>query len=475
MSAALRDYALLWRAALATRKPQMNAILCCVALLGALSVGGLAWMKTSDPFEVAINCVRAIYAMLVVGWLMTFIQGAIGLNTPANAMLVPRVRRRAMQLTALLWLAAAAGGALLALRSPVAPMLVFLAVGLVLVVAGLARGGHPAGMLVYFLVPIGIMLNRALPRAWLPLLGSTPALAAAGLLLLALGAFALQTMFPHGGDRHFRLRVAQKLAADRTTVEGQLKHASVPRLGRWIYDAALLRACSRRDARLLLMHVLGPSVHLTGRLLSMIFFVAIAAGVMAVLRVVADAATLEGIAGSFWLALSTVLLLPLFDGERRLMRLSLTRGEQRLVRLAPSMPGRAGAFNRLLAARLLLAGLAEWALVSIGVLCVVALTGASSSTLWMQACLCCLALPLLAAALRDHARRSGTGGWWMVLWQAAALGACFLAGIVAQRTLGTPVLPVAALASVLIAAAALAWRWRRLAGAPHAFPVGRFA
>ena len=38
-----------------------------------------------------------------------------------------------------------------------------------------------------------------------------------------------------------------------------------------------------------------------------------------------------------------------------------------------------------------------------------------------------------------------------------------------------PVLPVAALASVLIAAAAVAWRWQRVAGAPHAFPVGRFA
>jgi hypothetical protein len=50
----------------------------------------------------------------------------------------------------------------------------------------------------------------------------------------------------------------------------------------------------------------------------------------------------------------------------------------------------------------------------------------------------------------------------------ALLSACFVGLLVWFKT-------SAALASVPLAAAAVAWRWRRLAGAPHAFPVGRLA
>lgn len=125
--------------------------------------------------------------------------------------------------------------------------------------------------------------------------------------------------------------------------------------------------------------------------------------------------------------------------------------------------------------RLLWAGLVEWALVSASVLALVAITGGSGATVWMQACICCLTLPLLASTLRDHAHRSGTGGWWLLLGLLASLGACFLAAAAASRLPGTELMPVAALASLLLAGAVIAWRWRRLVGAPHAFPVGRLA
>ena len=71
--------------------------------------------------------------------------------------------------------------------------------------------------------------------------------------------------------------------------------------------------------------------------------------------------------------------------------------------------------------------------------------------------------------------RSGGGEWWLFLGLIVSLGGCLAAGVLASRMLGTEILPVAALASVLLAGVAVGWRWRRLAAAPHAFPVGRIA
>ncbi|MEN3275538.1 MAG: hypothetical protein V7631_1328 [Massilia sp.] len=112
---------------------------------------------------------------------------------------------------------------------------------------------------------------------------------------------------------------------------------------------------------------------------------------------------------------------------------------------------------------------------SVAVLCIVALTGVPGATLWKQACIRCLPLPLLASNLRNHARRSGTDGWRVFLALLVSMAASFLAAGFAGRILGTPLLPGTAFASVALAAAAVAWRWRRLVAAPHAFPVGRFA
>lgn len=470
-----RDFSLLWRAALATRHPRTNLVVCCGAVLLALFVGTLAWFKTTDPLQVAVNSVRAAFAILAFGWMMYFVPGAIKLNTPANATLVPRMRRRARQLTVLVWLAATGLATLLALGSALGAHLVFLGVGFWLIALGLARAGHRAGMLVQFLVPMGIMFHAAIPREWLAQLATWPALAVASLLMLALGAWTLDMMFPQGGDRHFRLQAAQKLVSDQTSVEGMARRPAHSRLNLGVYRAALGRDCARRDAGALLMHVLGPAVHWSLRLLPLVSLLAIVALALLVVRRVASAGTMEAIAGGSWFFASSALFVQLFDYERRLLRLDFTRGEQGLVRLAPAMPAAAPAFNRRLARRLLRSGLTEWAILSAFVLCVVALTGAPVAILSMQACICCLTLPLLASNLRDHAHRSGSSGWRMFLGWLLALGAAFLAAGFAQRAFGTPLLPGAAFAAAVIAAAAVAWRWRRLVAAPHAFPVGRLA
>jgi hypothetical protein len=102
-------------------------------------------------------------------------------------------------------------------------------------------------------------------------------------------------------------------------------------------------------------------------------------------------------------------------------------------------------------------------------------SGAPAAMLLKQACLACLVLPLIGTNLRKHAVHAGLLGLGPILCLFASCAASFAAGAVMQRTLGTPLLPGAAFASVLIAAIAVPWRWKRSVDAPIAFPVGRLA
>lgn len=475
MNATLRDYALLWRAALAKRHARANAVLCALALLSACFVGLLVWFKTSDPLAVGINGLRAVFVVMMFAALMYFAPAAIRLNTPANAMLVPRMRRRLLQLTVLVWFTTVALSTLLALGTSLPAHLTFLGVGFCCIMLGLAISGHTLGTWIQGLLPLVFVFGSSIPSAWVEPLGRAPVFALASLLLLALGACTLATMFPHGGDRHFGRQAARKLATDQMTVEGLARRPRTVRLGVWAYGAVLGRDCARRDGGALLMHVLGPGVHWTHRILPLVFFAAAAAGVLLALRTLASVDPLAALTNGSWVFASTALLVQVFDYQQRSIRLAFTCGEQSLVKLAPGMPASAGVFNRQLARRLLQTSLVEWAVVSILMLCLLAVAGAPAPILAMQACVCFLALPLLATNLRDHARDSGSGGRWMFQWMLVALGLSFFAGALMRQAFGLPLLQGAALASVLLSAMAVAWRWRRLAGAPHAFPVGRLA
>ncbi|MFC5458496.1 hypothetical protein [Massilia niabensis] len=474
MNAALRDYALLYRIALAKFRARNYAVLCCLALLFALFVGMLTWMKTSDPFAVVANCLRAVFGIIAFAGLVVFVPAAVKMNTPANAVLVPRLRRRLMGLTVLVWLFATVMGTLLASGSIVPVQIAFLAVGLWIVGFGLFCSGHQAGMGFLFLLPMAY-ISRAFPVDWIAWFAKAPVVVVASLLMLALGAYTVKTMFPCGGDRHFRQRAAQALATNRMSGEEQFRQPHVSRLGLWAYRASLARDCARRDAGALLMHVLGPATHWTQRFLPMVVFVATATLVMAVARHFAPAGMLKALAAGSWVVVSSALFVQVFDHHRRLMRLSLTGGEQNLVRLAPAMPGAADRFNRRLGGRLLLAGLGEWVMVSAAVLLLLALIGVPAPIRVVSACFCFLTLPLAASSLRNHARRSVTGGWWPFVWLLVSLGVCLLAGALMHRMLGTSTLLAAVLAAVVWTGVAVAWRWRRLAAAPHAFPVGRLA
>jgi len=475
MKAALKDYTMLWRAALAISHRRTNFMLCCMGTLLGAAVGALALFKTGSMLDALTNAVRGAYVVLAFGWLMYFIPGAMKLNTPANAVLVPRMRRRLRELTVLVWCSAVAISSLMAVGSPLPVHYVFLGTGFWLVAMALGRSGNTVGKCLLFVLPMFPWLYSMMSPALRMLLAAAPVLGVAALLMLALAAYTLDVMFPQGGDRHYTVQAKQKLMTDQMTVDGQFKQARTQWLGAWAYQAVLRRDTAGRRGGALLMHLLGPATHWTQRHLALLALVPVAAVVMAVLRHYASADTLEVISRGSWLFAASAMLVQLFDYEGRSMRLVHTRGEQVLVRLAPGMPGSAAAFNRKLGWRLLHAALLEWACIGFVAVAVVAITGASSATLWMEAFICCLTLPLVASNLRDHAHRSGTTGWWIALGLVASLVVSFFTAVLLESAFDTPVLPVAALVSVALAAAAVTLRWRRLVAAPHAFPVGRLA
>jgi len=115
----------------------------------------------------------------------------------------------------------------------------------------------------------------------------------------------------------------------------------------------------------------------------------------------------------------------------------------------------------------------EWALVTVTIMGLVLLTGASAMVLAMQFALCCLALPFGAAVLRDYARDTRPRPWFVMCWMVAALAVATSIGKAALRSHSLPVLLAFLLGGMALAALVFAWRWRGMARAPIAFPAGR--
>ena len=474
MKAALRDYRVLWRMALSARQPRARAFLLSVTALVALAVGLLVWLKTSDAGLALGMAARIVLGGLLTGYVTYFLSGAVKLNTPVHARLVPRMRRRLMQLAAASWAGATGLAALLAWGTPFSPAFVLLGMGIWLAALGLARSGHRAGVAAQFLFFPGFMVPGAVDLARRHL-GHGAGFAIAVVLMLALAAFTLRTMFMNGGDRHYALRTAQKLLTERLTPQGQFKAPNPNRFAMGIYLAALRRDSAGHNAGKLLAHLLGARQHWTQQVLGM-GSVALLAGVAVfVLREFGGETVRAMLTNNAPTYASWIFMASLFDLGARNTRLIETRGEQALLRLAPVMPARPPVFNRSLA-RLLLANAAiGWCILLAASLWVTLAAGAPASGLFKQVCLACLALPLIGLNLRDQSRLSSMLGSSVFLFLLASAGVSVVAGIILRTATGLPVLPGAALMSITIACVDGARRWKASVDAPHAFPVGRLA
>lgn len=471
MNAALKDYYLLWRMGLSIRHPRANAIVLGFTLFIVLCTGALIQMKEGDLLLTASLSLRIAIGCLLAGAMMYFIPGAVKLCTPFTARLVPRIRRRLIGLTILLWAMATGAATLISLDTRAAPSLVFLATGSWMAVYGLSHTGHRATGFAQCALLFATFFHGGLPA----MISGGIGFVVATCLMLALGALTLQAMFMNGGERHYAAREAQVLQSERMSAAGQFRERRDHKLGAAFYLRVLRRDCRERDASRLLGHLLGAKNHWVYRAFMLGNVVLVIGCALAGLRLFAGADTQEMVAAIGWMFASALLVAPLFDSERRNVRLKETAAEQVLFRLAPAMPGKAPAFNRSVSVALLRGALLEWTMLAGTVLLLTVMTGASASSIFMQACFCCLSLPLIGANLRNHARRAGLLGWRLLLAMAVSLGVCLIGALALEPALGLPLEAGAALTSIAIALAVVACGMARDRKAPFAFPAGRLA
>jgi len=475
MKTVLKDYWLVWRMAFSSRARHASAIVFGLSALSAIVVPLLILLKENDLLLAAGMSLRMAVTGVVLGWMLYFVPGAVKLNTPAAARLVPRLRRRLIEVTVLVWALAVAMATLLSLNTKLPTALVLLGTGGWIAAFGLAQSGQKLGTWVQFAFTGSFVFHRHIPPVLFEGVQHGTGFAVALLLMLAFAAYALQAMFLNGGEHHYAAREAQVLQIERMSPTGQFRERRQNRFDASLYRWVLQRDSAARNSGRLLAHLLGARNHWVNRAVVLAAIVALAGVALLVMHAKAGPETRQLVKDIGWMFPLPLLLGAMFDTEKRNVRLKDTAAEQALVRLAPPLPAGAPAFNRKVAVMLLRTALLEWAMLAGAVLCVGVMTGASAASLFTQACLCCLTLPLVGATLRDHAHRSGLLGWRLLLGFALSLAVSAGVGMELNRFTGLPPAVGAALASIAIAAVLVARGFRRAETAPYAFPAGRLA
>lgn len=463
----LGQYGLLWHAAIAQAHPAAHTILLLslapmtllATIVGALG-GGM-----SGAIGAAL-CVPGI--SMLFAWTMCFVPGATGLNTPASAQLAPGMRARLLELTVLLWGGAMAllTAGLLVLQDGAAPMLL-LAMAMTLGVAagmGGVSGGWPM-----VLPLLGASLASKLAPAWLlDAVRSPAATAVVATTMIPCAVLVARALLPQAGDRHWDMLAHR----ERMLGNGSKGFQFGGLAGYQWHGLTLERDLVRREPRALMMRALGPDIvaaTVAGATIAGLTFAALTYFG----RSAATAGLTQVLAPSASAMTALILLSFLFQAGSVPALVARSRSEQALLRLAPAMPAQAPRFNRMLARGLLRQGLTIWALVSATAVLMALVAGARGNALAASACMCCMTVPAMALALRDHARALS---WSAVFYWLFAVGLSLigpLAGAILFMAFGLPFWASATLASIVVAGLLVYRRLRLMEGAPFAFPAGR--
>ena len=477
MSAALRDVRGIWRVTTAQRDPRGYKTLAALALLLALGIvlfaAVMVWRNKIDAVLLLQMLAGAGGFWLTLAANMLFVRGSMMLNSPVNGRLLPRQRRRLMQMAAGLWLLQTAAFTLAA-----GNWLVFPLVGMFLLGMMLAMGAHLAGLALMVLPGSwSPTWHAALPPALADGMTGAAAMTALTMLLLAGVAWCVRWMYPAGGDDHLGKRRARLDAMRRFETQMWAPEVDSANVGGRhalrIYAAVLRRDCRRAAPGPMLMHALGPGGHWSVSASWLAGFVAIGLGLYLAMSVSDNARfhrVVQVMAGPGLLGMTSMILFGTAQIGQAMQR---TRGEQALLRLTPLL-GDLQSMNRRLATQLLRQTLGSW-IVSTAALLLLGMLLGGPGMLAGQAALCCLAGQVaMTGLLVDYA---GEGGWSVGL----ALRAGLLALLQCAAALGAGALagssPWPWLAAIAIAATALQVRraWRRMLAAAPAFPVRRQA
>jgi hypothetical protein len=436
MNAALQDFRMIWRVAAAQREAQavrtlgvaLSAVAICAAIFTVAGVvkGGM------DAIEALRLLTGFAMLVLVLVWTFLFVPGSIRMNSPINAWLLPRQRRRLLQLTTAYWLLASVGLAFGIGHWIALPAAALSVLGFMLLSAG---NKHVVGLLV-----VGgnwpWLAHVVLPPAWADAATGSAGAFVLGILVLPAAAWALRWLYPAGGDTYFERRA---------------------------------------DPAAMLMHALGPAAHWSawiGGLVTLLFMGGVARLVLAWSQDVGvqPLVDLMTTVGPSLLALTIAFSTAQYGQQMR-----RTQGEQALLRLTPRA-GDAALLNRRLAGRVLRQALGCWAALTLVVLGVSLLLGGGPDALLRQLGLCSLAGQVaMMGLLGDYA--NGTGGWHLMLGLRAGVlaAAQALAAVGLGWLTGTTAWPWLVLLPLTVCCVLLRLDWQRMLAAPPAFPAGRMA
>lgn len=467
MNARLRDYRMLWRAAVTHAEPRSMAFIRWGLVLVLIVIGAAATEKGVRTGIAFFWCAASV--ILLVNWGWRFMPGAVRLNTPANAKLVPQMRRRLVELSCLVCFAGIAGIASAPLTDTASLGTSLLWVVLLTVGTGLAAAGHPAGTPVLVASGFSIGFAHKLSAITGGLLSHPIVILLSLPLYAGVIVLAVRVMFPQAGERHWDMLARRARWGDAAGQRDPLAERIAAVHAKGWYAASLRRDSARRDGRRLLLHALGPNHHL-GEMVAatcLLAAVLLVIGLFTAWRSGAD--TVRGIG---WLFAAMLLFVPLSHSLRLGQLGGSHAGEQGLARLAPVAPASAAAFNRQLGLSLMLRALANWLMATGSGLLLLALGGADGEALLRLAGVCCLALPMVALPLRDHAGRnlSGVAGILLIL---ASFAADLLLAFPIAGVTGLPVMAVAALFGIATTLVAVKHGLRTMQHAPFAYPAGR--
>jgi hypothetical protein len=475
MNAALHDYRMIWRAAAAQREP--GGVRAVYAIGGAVAACGLIVAVLGDLTVLqALRFIIAVAFMaLAFVWTFLFVPGSIRMNSPINAWLLPRQRRRLLQMTAAYWLVATLGIAYGLGNWHMLPLVAFATLGMALLMAG--------NTYVPYLMMLGgngpWLVQIVLPPAWAEAMTGSAALWTLDILLLPAAVWGLRWLYPTGGDAYLDRRADQLKRVNHFAFRTQGKQATAEGMvgqGNLSFYRVALRCDGRRgDPAAMLMHALGPTAHWTAWIGAIAVLLLIGGGANIMLGWPHGAA-MQAFVGQFAIVGPGLLaLIVLFSTAQYGQQLRRTRGEQALLRLTP-LAGNAALLNRRLSTRLLRQALAICALLTVAVMSASLWFNTGPDALLRQLALCCVAgQAAMMGLLDDYA--SERGGWNVAL--ALRAGAyVFVQALVAMglgRLTGTTAWPWMIGIALAVCAVQLRLDWKRMLAAPPAFPAGRMA
>lgn len=469
-TSAWRDYCSIWAATVSGRDSNSSQWLNWLALLLMVS-GCIARMIDLMPAAVFPKFEAGVAAAwLAMVWTVLFIPASVLMNSASNARLVPRQRRRLMQMATGIWALMVAMLVFVTGSWHYFPLVAAYLFGMALIRVGM----RPAMVVIVLASNWPLLVRLVLPVQVVNAMASTAGLAVESVVVVVLSAWALRVLYPAGGDRHLEGRT--KLLA---TLKRQESRDTTPQQGaawsnRLVYGPALRHDCRKRRPSIMLMHALGPAGHWTAWMVGAAIVLAIGLG-LRVLPLLFGRPVPTG--ASNWLlgfGISASSFMVAFSTIHLTQQMRKTVGEQALLRLTP-LAGDAALLNRRLAAGMLRGALGSWGMLAGVILLWAWLIGADSEIMARYVGMCCLGGQLAMTGLLGDLGRGVPDFAWDRIVKMLLQAGCNLALAFALSLLGGVSSVWLALVSVLGAVLVLVLGWRRMMASGPAFPAGRMA